>query len=236
MERILLDLIPGRGLSTCHASQCDKGRIIRADLVEKTTPHVLDGTETIKINVHKPDNNVVITSLDVVADVSYVYIVTTEQMTAVAGKSLCELTITKGTGSDETVIGTSNFILDVEADPLFGGVESESVIENLSTLIADAINGLIELPTELGDYLIRKTLDKCICTPYDGEMWKDVTGTLTTGSTSITISDESITENSTIQVFTDGGVDYNSITINDGYVTLIFEPQQNDLSVKVRIT
>lgn len=234
MERILLDLIPGRGLSTCHASQNDKGRIIRADLVEKTTPHILTGTETVTINVHKPDNNVVIKTLDVVADTSHVYIVTTEQMTAVAGKSLCELTITDNTGSEEIVIGTSNFILDVEADPLFGGVESESVIENLSNLIAESINSIIELPTDLGDYIIRKVKGKCVCIPYNG--WVDILGTLESGEETITISNEAIKENSTIQIFTDGGVDYNSIEVIEGSVTLTFDAQASDLGIKVRVT
>ena len=234
MERILLDLIPGRGLSTCHASQNDKGRIIRADLVEKTTPHILSGTETVTINVHKPDNNVVIKTLDVIADVSYIYIVTTEQMTAVAGKSLCELTITDNTGSEEVVIGTSNFILDVEADPLFGGVESESVIDNLNTLVNKSINDIIELPINIGDYIIRKTENKCVCVPYKG--WVDILGTLESGEERITISDEAIREDSTIQIFTDGCVDYNTIEVNSGSVTLTFDAQSSDLGIKVRVS
>lgn len=234
MERILLDLIPGRGLSTCHASQNDKGRIIRADLVEKTIPHVLTGTETITINVHKPDNNVVIKTLDVVAGASYVYIVTTEQITAVAGKSLCELTITNNVNSEEIVIGTSNFILDVEADPLFGGVESESVIENLSNLVAESINNIIELPTDLGDYIIRKIEGKCVCVLYQGGV--DILGTLESGEETITISNAVIKEDSTIQIFTDGGVDYNTIEVIEGSVTLTFDAQASDLGIKVRVT
>lgn len=66
-------------------------------------------------------------------------------------------------------------------------------------------------------------------------IFTDVTGTLTSGSTSITLQDASITTTSTINVYTDGGVDYNSITVATGSVTLTFDAQASDLPVKVRV-
>lgn len=66
-------------------------------------------------------------------------------------------------------------------------------------------------------------------------VFTDVTGTLTAGTTSITLQDASITTTSTINVYTDGGVDYNSITVATGSVTLTFDAQVSDLPVIVRV-
>ena len=56
-------------------------------------------------------------------------------MTACHGANLCELKIEKGAD----VIGTMNFILEVEQDPLEGGVQSASEIDNLQTQIAGMV-------------------------------------------------------------------------------------------------
>jgi hypothetical protein len=65
----------------------------------------------------------------------------------------------------------------------------------------------------------------------------DVTGTLNAGSTSITLTDESITTDSTVDIYTDTfGVNPTDATVSTGSITLTFEEQSNDLGVKVRIT
>ena len=74
-----------------------------------------------------------------------------------------------------------------------------------------------------------------ISTGSGGTGYTDVTGTLTAGATSLTLQDASITTTSTINVFTEGGVDYNSITVSTGSVTLTFDAQQSNLDVKVRV-
>ncbi len=56
-------------------------------------------------------------------------------MTACHGSNLCELKLEKGAD----VIGTMNFILEVEQDPLEGGVQSASEIDNLQTQIAGMV-------------------------------------------------------------------------------------------------
>lgn len=66
--------------------------------------------------------------------------------------------------------------------------------------------------------------------------YTEVTGTLAVGSTSITLSDESILTTSTIDVYTDGDVDYDSISVATGSVTLTFEAQETALGVKVRVS
>lgn len=134
MEAVNLNIIPGKAWPVCHASQFDIGRTIRFNLFEGTAEVTLDGTETITVNVKKPDGNVVTVAVTNTSS-NYVEVVTTEQMTACDGANLAELKIEKGAD----VIGTLNFILDVEVDPLKNGIESESAIHNLEQQIADAV-------------------------------------------------------------------------------------------------
>lgn len=135
MEQINLNLIPGRTMPVAHASQYDVGRKIRFNLFEGDTIYTLDGTETVNVNVRKTDGNVVTEELTVTASASYVEVVTTEQMTACSGSNLAEIQIIKG---DDT-IGTLNFILEVEEDPMEGGIQSESEINNLREQISDIV-------------------------------------------------------------------------------------------------
>ena len=62
-----------------------------------------------------------------------------------------------------------------------------------------------------------------------------LTGTLTAGATSITLSDASITTSSMIDIYTDADIDYTAITVATGSVTITFDAQQADLGVKVRV-
>lgn len=66
--------------------------------------------------------------------------------------------------------------------------------------------------------------------------WTDLTDILTAGSTSITFSNAIITTNSTIDVYTDSDIDYNSITVTTGQVVITFDAQANNVSVKVRVS
>ena len=134
MESFNLNIIPGKDRPVCHASQYDIGRTIRVNLFEGFNVFTLDGTEVISISVRKPDGNVVTESVTNTSD-SYVEFVTTEQMTACHGSNLCELKLEKGAD----VIGTMNFILEVEQDPLEGGVQSASEIDNLQTQVAGMV-------------------------------------------------------------------------------------------------
>lgn len=139
MEMITLNLIP-KGISpVCHASQYDKGRVIRCNLVDGLQGYVLSG-ETAVLNVIKPDNNIVTEALTATLGNTYIDIITTEQMCAVAGKNECEIRLTKG----DVEVGTLNFIMQVEADVTTGGIESETVIHNLETTISDMVKEEIE--------------------------------------------------------------------------------------------
>lgn len=66
---------------------------------------------------------------------------------------------------------------------------------------------------------------------------KTITGTLPAGQTSITLSDASITTNSTIDYYTDVfGVNPTNIVVATGSVTLTFNTQNTNLGVKVRVS
>lgn len=67
--------------------------------------------------------------------------------------------------------------------------------------------------------------------------WVDVTGTLLSGNTSLTLSNASITTSSTLDFFTDSfGVNPTNVVVSTGSVTLTFESQASDLGVKVRVS
>ena len=68
-----------------------------------------------------------------------------------------------------------------------------------------------------------------------GASWDDIQGTLVAGQTSITISSPKIKANSIIDVYTDGGVDYNDLTASVGSVTITYDAQQTDLGVLVSV-
>lgn len=69
------------------------------------------------------------------------------------------------------------------------------------------------------------------------DIWKDVTGILIAGNTSVTLSDASISSSSTIDIYTDVfGVSPSNVVVTTGSITLTFEEQQSDLNVKVRIS
>ena len=77
---------------------------------------------------------------------------------------------------------------------------------------------------------------KALLTNYVVKSWNDITGTLTAGQTSITLSDNSITSDSTIQVFTNTGVNYTAISVSTGSITLTYGEQSTDVNVKVRVS
>ncbi|MBR5013456.1 MAG: hypothetical protein IKY16_02495 [Bacteroidales bacterium] len=62
-----------------------------------------------------------------------------------------------------------------------------------------------------------------------------VSGTLTAGSTSITLSDASITSTSMIDIYNSLGVGWDTISATTGSVTITFEAQSVDMTVKAVI-
>ena len=70
-----------------------------------------------------------------------------------------------------------------------------------------------------------------------GAAYTELTGTLTAGQTSITLSDVSIATTSTIDYYTDHyGVNPVGVIVSTGSITLAFETQEIDIGVKVRVS
>ena len=70
-----------------------------------------------------------------------------------------------------------------------------------------------------------------------GGAYKEVTGTLTAGATSITLSDSAITTSSTLEPFASiFGVKPTNMVAATGSVTLTFEAQSTNMDVKVRVS
>lgn len=95
--------------------------------------------------------------------------------------------------------------------------------------------------TEAGDAFNASNMndleDRIEAAFISGDLWNDFTGTLTAGQTSITFSDASIRETSTIDYYTDYfSINPVGVVATDGSVTLTFEPQEVDLGVKVRVS
>ena len=63
-----------------------------------------------------------------------------------------------------------------------------------------------------------------------------LTGTLTAGQTSLTIEDEGITLDAIVDIYTDVfGVDPTNVVVVNGSITITFDAQASDLSVKAVI-
>ena len=133
MEQINLNLISGEALPVAHASQYDVGRTIRLNLFDGSSVYTLSSEAVVSLNVKKLDGTIVTAALSH-AQTTYVDFTTTEQMTAAAGKALCEVKIDK--------IGTLNFILDIERGPKDGSIESDSEINDLESQITTIINNM----------------------------------------------------------------------------------------------
>lgn len=134
MEQITLNLIPKGITPVCHASQYDKQRSIRLNIMDGLQGYILSD-ETVELRVRKPDNNIVTAAVEYTAGATFVIISTTEQMTACDGDNECELRLTRG----EQRIGSLNFTMRVEKDPLKDGIESETVIHNLEQQVEDLV-------------------------------------------------------------------------------------------------
>ena len=81
--------------------------------------------------------------------------------------------------------------------------------------------------------LLTKTTAQSVIGAINEVAGTKVTGTLTAGSTSITLSDAAITSTSLIDVYNDAGIGYESITASTGSVTITFEAQAANMSVEV---
>lgn len=108
MEIINLNIIPDGPSPVAHVSQNDRGRVTRFNLFDGVIPFILDGTESVKLHIRKPNGKIAVIPITNTAD-SYLDIATTQQMTEIAGRVYCKLRI------DD--LGTKSFYYLVESQP-----------------------------------------------------------------------------------------------------------------------
>lgn len=142
-------MIPGGVTPRIYASQNDHGlRVFVFNLVDENGGYAIPSGTTALLNVLKPDRTVV--SETCTWSGSTVTADCTEQMTAVAGNVHCEVRLVAANGD---AVGSANFILGVESNPLASGVVSESDFDSISDMVDRAVAAASIPPTYVTDWL-----------------------------------------------------------------------------------
>lgn len=190
------------------------------------------------VNDHAPASNndknkvmCIYAGMPIVRDDSYT---TAEDFkTAMSGKYLIYEKATPTAKSytpftNPMLCGSTEEFTDSRSLKMFCGHQSQYYTETEG----DKLANLPEVTGEQGKFIIENKDGKMSLSPI-----KEITGTLTAGNTSITLSDASITTESTIDVYTDTfGINPTAVSVSAGAVTLTFTAQSSNVKVKVRIT
>ena len=97
--------------------------------------------------------------------------------------------------------------------------------------IADKILNTFEFPLRL-----LKTTSKTIFGALSEVTFLELIGTLAAGETSLLLSSDMITIDSTVDVYTDTfGVSPSSVVVAEGSITLTFSAREEAINVKVRV-
>lgn len=158
-EEIDVNMVPGGPMSVWHSSQYDELRKLRVNLYNGKALQYLGSGVTVSLSVRKTDGNIIeSSSSDVIKIIEedpwgegsapwrFIEINTTQQMTACVGKNICEIVVYQTVSGETSKIGSANFILEVERDPLAGGIHSDSEIDDLEEMVKEALDG-----TTIGD-------------------------------------------------------------------------------------
>lgn len=139
-ESIKVDIIPGaENAEVLHFSQYDNKRPFFIELFNGGAEFIPESGMSITLECKKRDGNIVILSDPVLND-NVAEFSTTEQMTACYGDNTAEIKIVD---DNDLVIGSANFIINVEKSPTCGGLVSESEIDNLTQQIAAIVPEVI---------------------------------------------------------------------------------------------
>ena len=141
-QKIVLNLIPKKCDEPVifYASQYETARPFIADLKWGDTEFSPGDDCRAEIDIRKNDDNVVVITDDVSVDNNVVSVILPVQAVTCIGKNLGQVKIY---AADDQLIAALNFILEVQADPLAGGVTSETVIDNLTQQIEDIAQEVI---------------------------------------------------------------------------------------------
>lgn len=135
-QKIVLNLIPKREDDPVvfYASQYETTRLFIADLMWGDTEFAPGDDCWAEIDIRKNDDNLVVITEDVAIDNNEVSVILPVQAVTCIGKNLGQVKIYAGA---DQFVAAFNFILEVQADPLAGGVTSETAIDNLESQIED---------------------------------------------------------------------------------------------------
>lgn len=141
-QKIILNLIPKREEQPVvfYASQYETTRPFIADLFWGDTEFAPGDDCWAEIDIRKNDDNLVVITDDVAIDNNEVSVILPVQAVTCIGKNLGQIKIYAGEGQ---FVAAFNFILEVQADPLAGGVTSETAIDNLTQQIEDITQEVI---------------------------------------------------------------------------------------------
>lgn len=114
---------------------------------------------------------------------------------------------------------------DTSTPPVYTSVQSP--ISQVAAKIVEGTTFTTSMPTT------NKTVAGAIQEMYGTVL----TDTLEAGETTVTFTNNAITVNSTLDIYTDTfGVNPTNVTVSTGEIVLTFSAQSNDLGVKVRVT
>jgi hypothetical protein len=109
-------------------------------------------------------------------------------------------------------------------------------INGVMTTLKSSMSQMAGKVAEGTTFVNLKTTDKTPVGAINEVNGTWLTGTLTAGQTSLTLSDASITTSSTIDYYTDAfGVSPTNVVVTTGQIVLTFPAQAADLGVKVRV-
>ena len=155
MQKIDLSILPQGGINPIiRCSQGDVGRQFQVELYSEdmSAKYVLDGTEKLTVEGHKPDGNFF--SYDLPSTTGSVITVTTqEQMTACYGDVYGEIRIEKGS----TLLGTANFTLSVEIGASAQDTVSISALQFIDALRTEMIEAIANTEDARDDAIDAKT-------------------------------------------------------------------------------
>ena len=130
------------------------------------------------------------------------------------------------TGQAKTLVNGINYIIEHGG----GGGGASSLVELTDVNITNPTDGQVLAYDSDNEEWVNTT-------GGGGIPWTDITGTLTAGETTLTISNQAITTSSTIDIYTDVfGVAPTNQVVTSGQIVLTFEAQANNIGVKVRVS
>lgn len=138
-RQITLNLVPGGVMPRIHCSQYDKGVPVEVTIYDGDTTYTIPQDATVYVQGTKLDGTLY--QYECTYSGSVVYFDLTIQMTVIAGENTAELSIYD---SNEDIVGTCNFVIDVEDSAL---QDSSETSYNDIPVIAD-LPGLVKTAEE----------------------------------------------------------------------------------------